>query len=175
LGGADLENVVIYVNDILIHSPTFTDHLRHLDTVFGKLTEAGFTVNANKCRLCKDEVKFLGHHIDRTGVSADPVLAILNYPAPRYTKQLRQFLGTCGFHSRFIIGYANYVAPLTALLKQGAGWAWTNEAQEAFLRLWQSFARSIHLVNPRDEAPYAIYTDASKRDQFNPDSGERLG
>jgi hypothetical protein len=54
------------------------------------------------------------------------------------------------------------VAPLTALLKQGVGCAWTNEAQEAFLRLRQSFARSIHLVHPREDASYAIYTDASK-------------
>jgi hypothetical protein len=155
---------VFYIDDILIHSKTFDDHLRHLDTVLGKLTKAGFTIKATKCRFCKDEVKFLGHRIDRTGVSADPyrVQAILNYPAPRNSKQLRQFLGTCNFHSRFILGYANYVAPLTPLLKQGAKWVWTDEAQEAFLRLRKSFARSIQLVHPREGAPYAIYTDASK-------------
>ncbi|XP_033608779.1 nucleoporin nup211-like [Cryptotermes secundus] len=162
--GTDLENVVSYVEDILIHSPTIKDHLRHLDTVLDKLTKAGFTINAKKCRFCKDEVRFLGHRIDRTGVSADPdrVQSILNYPAPGNSKQLRQFLGTCNFHSRFIIGYANYVVPLTPLLKQGVKWTWTDEARDAFLRLRQSFARSIHLVHPRDDAPNAIYTDASK-------------
>ncbi|PNF24082.1 hypothetical protein B7P43_G04703 [Cryptotermes secundus] len=126
--------------------------------------KAGFTINAKKCRFCIDEVRFLGHRIDRTGVSADldRVQSILNYPALRYTKQLRQFLGTCNFHSRFIIGYANYVAPLTPLSKQGVKWMWTDEAQDAFLGLRQSFARSIHLVHPRDEAPYSIYTDTRK-------------
>jgi hypothetical protein len=93
LGGSNLEGVVSYVDDLLIHSPTIEDHLRHLDTVLGKLTEAGFTINAKKCRFCKDEVRFLGHRTDRTGVSADPdrVQSILNYPAPRNTMQLRQF------------------------------------------------------------------------------------
>jgi hypothetical protein len=81
---------VFYIDDILIHSKTFDDHLRHLNTVLGKLTKAGFTINATKCRFCKDEVKFLGHRINRTGVPADSerVQTILNYPAPRNSKQL---------------------------------------------------------------------------------------
>jgi hypothetical protein len=54
------------------------------------------------------------------------------------------------------------VALLTSLLKQGAKWIWTAETQDASLRLRESFARSIQLVHPRDELPYAIYTDASK-------------
>jgi hypothetical protein len=54
------------------------------------------------------------------------------------------------------------VAPLTPLLNQGVKWRWTQESQEAFLELRESFARSIHLVHPREELPYAIYTDASK-------------
>jgi hypothetical protein len=41
-------------------------------------------------------------------------------------------------------------------------WEWTGEKQEAFLKLRNSSARSIHLVHPHDELPYAIYTDASK-------------
>jgi transposase InsO family protein len=135
-----------------------------LDTVIGKLTKAGFTLNAAKCRFCREEVKFLGHRINRTGVSADPerIEAILNYPEPKNSKQLRQFLGICNFHSRFIVGYANYTATLHSLLKQGTKWEWTKEKQDAFVRLRESFARSIHLVHPRDGLPYAIYTDASK-------------
>jgi hypothetical protein len=54
------------------------------------------------------------------------------------------------------------VAPLLPLLKQGTKWEWTDEKQDAFLRLCESFARSIHLVHPCDRLPYAVYTDASK-------------
>jgi hypothetical protein len=139
--------------------------MRHIDSVLAKLTKAGFTINAKKkCRFCKEEVKFLGHRIDRTGVSADPerIAAILHYPASRNARQLRQFLGTCNFHSRFIAGYANYVEPLTPLLKQGVKWKWSQESQDAFLKLRESFANSIYLVHPREDLPYAIYTDASK-------------
>jgi hypothetical protein len=164
LGGSRLNNVMFYVDDMLIYSNTFDEHMMHLDAVLSKLTTAGFTINAAKCRFCREEVKFLGHRIDQNGVSADPnrIAAILNYPAPRNVRQLRQFLGTCNFHSRFVIGYANYIAPLTPLLQQGGKWKWTQESQDAFLKLRRSFARSIHLVHPREELPYAIYTDASK-------------
>jgi transposase InsO family protein len=156
--------IVFYVDDLLLFSPTFEEHLRHIDIVIGKLTKAGFTINAAKCRFCQTEVKFLGHKINQTGVSADPdrVTAIQKYPVPRNAKQLRQFLGTCNFHNRFIVGYANYVAPLLPLLKQGTKWMWTSEKQAAFEKLRECFAGSIHLVHPSQDLPYAIYTDASK-------------
>jgi hypothetical protein len=164
LGEHPTGNIVFYIDDILIHSKTLDEHLIHLDTVLDRLTRAGFTINVAKCRFCREEVKFLGHVINRTGVSADPdrVQAILNYPIPRNSKQLRQFLGTCNFHSRFILGYADYIAPLTPLLKQGVRWIWTKEKEDAFLRLRESFAHSIQLVHPHDDLPYSIFTDASK-------------
>jgi hypothetical protein len=164
LGGGLEEFVVHYIDDLLIHSKTFEEHVKHLHIVLSKLTRAGFTLNSKKCKFCCNEIKFLGHRIDKLGVSADPdrVEAILNYPVPRNSKQLRQFLGTCNFHSRFVVSYAEYTAPLLPLLRKDMKWEWTKEKQEAFLKLRESFAQSIHLVHPRNDRPYAIYTDASR-------------
>jgi hypothetical protein len=163
--GSEVEGfVVFYVDDVIIHSKSYDEHLIHLDYVIGRMTKAGFNLNASKCRFCQSEIKFLGHRIDKIGVSADQerIEAIMNYPAPRNAKQLRQLLGTCNFHSRFIVGYANYIAPLLPMLKQGTKWKWTTELQAAFERLRASFASSIHLIHPHDELPYEIYTDASQ-------------
>jgi hypothetical protein len=52
-------NLVMYVDDLLIHSSTFTEHLHHIDIVLDKLTNAGFTVNAAKCQCCKQNSSFL--------------------------------------------------------------------------------------------------------------------
>lgn len=164
LGSDSEEFVVFYVDDLLVFSRSFEDHLKHLNIVIGKLTEAGFTINAAKCRFCQTEVTFLGHIISQTGVSADPerVAAILKYPAPRNQKHLRQFLGTCNFHNRFIINYAGYVGALLPLLKKGSKWKWTTEMQCAFEELRARFAHTIHLVHPNNDLPYAVYTDACK-------------
>jgi hypothetical protein len=77
--------MLFYVDDILIYSKTFDEHMMHTDSVLDKLMKTGITINANKCRFCTEEVKFLGHRIDRAIVSADPdrVAAIQNYPEPR--------------------------------------------------------------------------------------------
>ena len=64
-------NSVMYVDDPLIHSSTFTEHLLHIDLVLDKFTSTGFTINATKCRFCKPEIKFLGHIISDEGVMAD--------------------------------------------------------------------------------------------------------
>ena len=86
-----------------------------------EIKTAGFTTNIDKCDFCMQEIKLLGHVVSDTQVKVDPerIAAILNYPAPRNQKQLRQFLGTCNYHHRFIINYADYFAPLLGLLKKG--------------------------------------------------------
>jgi hypothetical protein len=171
---------VFKVDDILIYSKSYEEHLAHVDSVLSKLTRAGFTINIEKCKFCKVEVKFLGHRININGVSADPerIEAILRYPAPRNSKQLRQFLGVCNFHSRFIIGCAEYASPLYTLLKQGTKWNWDTEKQ-AFLKLREKFANSIQLIHPNHDKAYDIFTDASKTGisavlTQNDDSGETL-
>jgi hypothetical protein len=117
--------------------------------VLRKLTEAEFTINASKCNFCRTELSFL------RGVTPCPkrIEAILSYPLPKNQKQLRQFLGVCNYHHRFITGYADYVTPLLALLKKGTKWKWTPELQRAFETLRAKFADSIHLVHPDVSLP----------------------
>jgi hypothetical protein len=107
---------------------------------------------------------FLGHVIGPEAISADPqrIAAILNYPAPRNQKQLRQFRGTCGFRHKFAVNYVAFVAPFSPVLKKGVKWEWTTQLQRAFEDLRSQFAHSIHLVHPNDELPYSMYSDASK-------------
>jgi hypothetical protein len=153
----------MYVDDLLIHSSSFYDHLEHLDRVLHKLTTAGFTVNASKCNFCKPEIKFLGHIICDKTVKADPerTEAILRYPVPKNQKQLRKFLGVRNFHQQFIVNYASFVEPLLVLLRKGNKWSWSSSLQHAFETLRDKFAESIHLVHPDEKKGYVINTDAS--------------
>lgn len=82
--------------------------------------------------------------------------AILSYSPPKNQKRTK-FLGVCNYLHRFIVGYADSVAPLLALLKRGTKWKWTPELQRA------KFADSIHLVHRDVSLPYTVNTDASGR------------
>ena len=65
------KNLFMYVDDLLILSPTFPEHLHHIDLVLGKLISASFTLYAAKCQFCKPEIKFLRHITSDEGVKAD--------------------------------------------------------------------------------------------------------
>ena len=81
--------VVMYVDDILIHSSNFADHLVHIDQVFDRLTAARFTINASKCQFCKPEIKFLGHIISDKTVKPDAErIEAMRYPPPKNQRQL---------------------------------------------------------------------------------------
>ena len=151
------------MDDLIIYSSTFTEHLQHINAVLHKLTHAGFTVNAAKCQFCKPEIKFLGHIISNKTVRPDKerIEAILRYPVPNNQRQLRNFLGVCNFHQQFIVNYASYVEPLLVLLGKGNRWNWTAELQRAFETLRSKFAESIYLVHPDEKKSWIINTDAS--------------
>jgi len=97
-------------------------------------------------------MNFLGHETGPEAISADPrrIVAIPSYLAPRNQKQLRQFLGTCGFHHKFVLNYADFVAPFSPMLQKGVKWKWTAHLQQAFEELRAPFANSIHLIHPKD-------------------------
>jgi hypothetical protein len=124
LGEETRSYVTNYIEEFLIFSRSFDQHMDHLDTVLNKLTSARVTINARKCNFCKPEIKFLGHVVCREKLMPDPqqIEAILNYPAPLNQKQFRSFMEVCGFHQPFIINYASYVAPLLVLLQKQSKW-----------------------------------------------------
>lgn len=89
-------------------------------TLLSGLARAGFSVNAGKCNFCKIKMSFLGHLIRQWVVSHDPrrIVDILKHPAPRNQRQPRQVLGTANYRNRFVVNYADDVAPLLQLLKK---------------------------------------------------------
>jgi len=121
-GDCDLNNnLVLYVDNLLIYSSIFTGHLHHIDLVLDKLTSAGFTVNTAECQICKPEINFLGNFISDKGVKANRgrIQAILRCPAPKNQRKLRKFLGTCNCLQQFILNYASYIELLLTLLRKG--------------------------------------------------------
>jgi hypothetical protein len=125
--------VLVFFDDILIYSKTWTKHLKHLEQVLSLLEENQFYAKRSKCTFGKDEVEYLGHIISKEGVKVDPkkIKAIIEWSKPKSISKLRGFMGLTGYYRRFIKNYAHIIAPLTNLLKKNS-FHWSEEARRCF-------------------------------------------
>jgi hypothetical protein len=163
LGPEVREFTINYIDDLLIVSQTFEEHLRHLGLVLQRLQDAGMTINLEKSAFLQQEVHFLGHVLSPNGVSTDPakVEAIQKFPVPKTQKHLRAFLGLCGYYRRFSDRFSHETAPLTQLLRKGTRWNWTSVEQQAFERTKGLFLEAVILHFPNFSKTFYLQTDGS--------------
>ena len=152
-----------YIDDIVIHSESFEEHLQHLEEVLKQIEMCGFKIGINKCQFAKDSVKYLGHIVNRHGIQVDneKTAAIEKCDRPRTAKQARSFLGAAGYYRKFIRNFAGIAAPLTNLTKKNQRFKWTPECQRAFQELKEKLISAPVLAYPDNQKPYTIHTDAS--------------
>ena len=137
LSGLVWDSCFVYIDDVLVCSRTFEEHLEHLRQVFARLREANLKLKLKKCLFLQDEVSYLGHVVTREGIRPDPSKTerIKEYPVPKDVSQLRQFLGLAAYYRRFIRGFSKIAAPLNALLKKDVAFTWDGTCQQAFEEL----------------------------------------
>ena len=153
-----------YIDDIIIFSETFEDHMTHLEDILNRLKKAGLKVKVSKCDFLMSQVKYLGHVISSKGISPDPekTKAIEKLNPPTSVKGVRSFVGMASYYRRFIKDFANIARPLTKLTKKNQPFVWTEECTEAFEILKQHLTNAPVLAYPDPALPYKLYTDASK-------------
>ena len=110
----------VYIDDIIVHSNSYEDHLEHLRKIFETLRAQKLYAKASKCSFAQREVEFCGYVINANGIStqASKIQAIKEWPPLSNPKEVRSFLGLFGFYQRFIPSYASIVTPLTESRKQ---------------------------------------------------------
>ncbi|KAF4521122.1 hypothetical protein B566_EDAN011939 [Ephemera danica] len=107
LGPEILEYTTVYVDDLLIATPTFELHIQQLEKLLKKLIEIGMTIKLSKTLFCRDKVHFVGHILTPIGISVDQerLNGIRDFPRPQNKENLQQFLGTCTGRWRACIPY----------------------------------------------------------------------
>ena len=107
-----------YLDDVLVISESFEEHLKHLKDVFTKLQRAGLKLGASKCQFCQSEVLYLGHTITPNGLKPAncTIQKIEQFKPPKDKTALKSFLGLVGYYRRFIEKFAMIAQPLHALL-----------------------------------------------------------
>jgi transposase InsO family protein len=162
VGLRDVE-VLVYLDDLLIFSETIEEHVRRMRLVFDRVREANFKLNIAKCTFAVPEIVYLGHVVNKNGISPDPskVSAIKNFPKPRNVKDIRSFLGFSGYYRSFIQNYAAISRPLTQLTRKDVRFVWTEKQQQAFENLKAALTSHSVLAHPRFDQTFILSTDAS--------------
>ena len=126
-GDLNLTELLIYLDDILVFSSTFEDHIARLDKVLGRLIGAGLKLNGAKCKFFQSQVLYLGHVVSSEGVAVDPdkVSRIVNWPTPDNSEQVVSFMGLASYYRRFIKSFSDVALPIRDTVKS------TKEGREA--------------------------------------------
>ncbi|ROT60879.1 hypothetical protein C7M84_021477 [Penaeus vannamei] len=163
LQGLINDQVLVYLDDILVCSPSIRDHEARLRSVFQRLSEAGLTINPAKCKFFQSRLDFLGHSISAAGIAPNEakVKAVSMFPIPSDVTQVKSFLGLAGFYRPFIKDYGRIAAPLTYLLKKDVPWRWDEEQVNAFTKLKNCLSLAPVLAFPKFDLPFILHTDAS--------------
>lgn len=163
------EGVLVYIDDILIHHPTFNGCVQLMKRVFERLRTANITINLEKNKFFQESVEYLGHIISSGKIRPNPkkVEALSKIKPPETAREVRSLLGVSGYVQHFVRNYSEIAAPITSLLK-GKSVAkkstqrveWTAECQQAWEKLCQHVQDAI-LHIPLDSDKYEVQTDAS--------------
>ena len=154
-----------YLDDILIFSSSFTDHLTHLRKVFERLRAHSLKAKLKKCSFVQPETKYLGFIITKDGIIPDreKVESIKKLPQPRDVRGARSVLGVMNYYRKMIPRFAEIVEPIVSLTRKYARFKWTEECAEAFERLKSKLASLPMLTHPDLTRRFLLYCDASDR------------
>ncbi|XP_056017057.1 uncharacterized protein LOC130053684 [Ostrea edulis] len=162
----NLSICIIYLDDIIVFSRTFEDHLERLERVLQRIQNSGLKLSPSKCQFFQTK-----------GIEPDPekVDKVKSWPTPRTPEEVRKFLGFIGYYRKFVRNFSKLARPLTDLTpspqsskKKGkqqssVNWRWGREQQEAFDVLRQHLISPPILGYPDMTIPFELHTDASSK------------
>ena len=158
-----LAGVVCQMDDVLIFGRNREDHDVRLEAALTRIKSAGITLNKDKCLFGQEKIKFLGHIIDKNGITADPskVTAITEMKTPENISELRRFLGMANQLGKFTPRLATITQPLRELLSKKNSWSWTTSQEEAFIATKQELLKPTTLMLYDPNAPTKVSADIS--------------
>ena len=120
LAGMTWEICLAYLDDLIIFSRTFDQHMERLQKVFDRLVQAWLKLKRSKCALFQKKVKFLGSIDSGEGIEPDPekVQAVVEWPTPQTLTEVRSFVALASYYWRHIQSFAEVARPLHELTKK---------------------------------------------------------
>ena len=160
-----IPHVYAYLDDLLVATPTWDEHLQALRILFDALSRHGLHAKPSKCEIGCEELQYLGHNVGRGHYRPLEARAevLAKAPLPKTKKLLRSFLGSIGYYQRFIAQYATKTQPLLEFLKNRSPdmIPWTDVTIDLFNSLAKLLLSRPILQLPDSNLPFVLRTDAS--------------
>ena len=159
----DIDGCEGYIDDVVIFSDNWSDHIRQIKRFFQIMREAKLTINLMKSEFGKATVKYLGHIVGQGQVRPldAKIQTIVKFPIPTSRKELARFLGMAGYYRNFCLNFSDIAAPLTNLLSKKVKFVWTDDCQMAFDKVKLLLQKSPVLKSPDYEKPFKLIIDSS--------------
>jgi hypothetical protein len=160
-----LQNILIYIDDMLVHTDTHEKHLEALEPVLMRLHQHHLKINLDKCLFGDKQVSYLGFTLTPEGIKPGvaKLKAIKNAEPPNDVKEIRSFMGLCNFFRNHIQDFAIIAAPLFKLTRQDSGYLsgpLPPAAMLAFQSLQTQLSKQPALTFPRADQWYLLITKA---------------
>ena len=148
LHGLHWKICLVYIDDVIVFSSTFEEHLFHLIAVFDRLREANPKCKPSKC----------------DGIRPDPgkLNAVKTFPVPHSVKDVRSFLGLCNYYRRFVKDFPRMASPLNRLTRKSVSFVRDPSCEASFLKLKDRLCSPPILAYPDFSQPFHLHTDASQ-------------
>jgi transposase InsO family protein len=167
-----INNIIVYIDDLLLHSKSHVEHREQLQEVFRRLRAHGLKANLKKCVFGSLEVNYLGFRLTPEGIlpGPDKLKVVREAKPPSNVHEIRQFLGLCNFFRTHVRNFAQISGSLCQLTKKERSWRGGElppDALKAFRELQSSLVSGPIVDYPRANRPYALIVDAALGDDKN--------
>ncbi len=156
-------NCNAYLDDLVVYSVDWSEHISLLRTVFERLANASLTLNLAKCEFGQATIIYLGKEVGQGQVRPveAKVTAIAEFPSPTTRRELCRFLGMAGYYLSFCKNFSTIVQPLTSLLSPSCRFLWSDECQHAFNSIKTLLCSTPVLMAPNLAFKFKKEVDAS--------------
>lgn len=168
--------VIVYLDNIIIFSKTWEDHLKHISIILSKVKGLGLTLDPGKAFVGFKSLNVLGHLINRfgLGMQQSKIRAMLDLREPKTVKEVMQVVNFFGYYREFIRGFAMIMNPITSLLSTGSKESprirlqqsveWGLEQAAAFSKVKEKLKEAVYLSHAFDgeNVQFKLYVDACK-------------
>ncbi|CAF3126930.1 unnamed protein product [Rotaria sp. Silwood2] len=174
LGSTRWQYSLAYLDDVIIYSPTFDQHLIHLDDILTRLNDANFRLNVNKCQIARTSIDYLGHNIEHRNIrpNADNIRALEKTSQPTTAKEAFRFVKAAEYYRKFIPNFSTIAQPLHKYApttkdqrlkkSQATPITLSDDELNAFNTLKRILTYDLVLRIPNPNLPFKIHTDASR-------------